>query len=67
MSKTAVAEREPCGGRGCPQRGECALYASGAAVVHGAMDTTEGWVCEEWTPRHAPIVEVEDDDQGQLW
>ena len=59
---------DPCGGRGCKWREECALYASGAAVTHGAWDSDEGWVCEAWTRKHKAIVEGEvGEGQGQLW
>jgi len=66
MSKAATMEMEPCAGRGCEWARDCALYVEGAARTHGQMDSDEGWVCEEWTPRYTPIVET-DDDQGQLW
>lgn len=68
MNKTAVMDRESCGGRGCRWHDECALYASGARVTFGQMDSDDGWVCEAWTRKHPPVVEGEPEDgQGQLW
>ena len=61
-----TATMDPCAGRRCPWAQECALYAEGARETHGVMDSDEGWVCEEWSPKHVAVVET-DEDQGQLW
>lgn len=66
---TAMAER--CAGRGCGHKVECALYKPPAyqeteMATHGYLDSDEGWVCQEWVRKDAPVVET-DDDQGQLF
>lgn len=59
MGKTSMATMEPCAGRGCEWAKDCALYVEGAKATHGVMDSTEGWVCDEWTPRR--VVETEEE------
>ena len=61
-----TATMEPCAGRHCAWAKDCALYAEGAKETHGAMDSDEGWVCDEWTPRSG-AKEEPDEEQGQLW
>jgi len=65
MGKT-TATMEPCAGRRCEWAKDCALYVEGAVRTHGQMDSDEGWVCDEWTPRHEPVAETEE-EQGELW